>query len=1277
LECFDEKTARQYSLGRLSGRSVVAVEAHLGACRRCLDFVSRATLDSVGSSTSAETIEAGSVPSAVPAAPMPVGRIGHYELIDQLGEGGMGVVYRARDLRTGLCVALKRVRAARPAALGALRREIHALSRLEHPGIVRILEQHVGADRLPFYAMELVEGETLQARMAALSRKVGAARRFADLIPVLRIVERLCGTLAYLHGQGAVHRDLKPRNVLLRADDTPVLVDFGLATHLTELGRDATEVGLRAGTPTYMAPEQLEGGVVDARADLYALGCILYEIFTGRAPVEAKDPEQVLGALAPPPASRFLPDLPPAIGEVLMRLLSHDPHGRPGFAVDVARLLRQHGAAGEGPPPSKPTRLYLYRPALSGRRAELAALGEQVQQCLHGRGGRAFLAGESGIGKTRLAVEVATQAKRLGLRVVMGTGAVLDADRSYEEGAAVAGTLHAFRPLLQLVADHCHQIGKGDVDALVGARAKILAAVQPALLWVPGIDRFPEPPPLSVDAARFRLLEALKETLGAFADRSPMLLVLDDLQWADDLSMAFLDSLDADFFAAHPVLLLCTYRSEEISPARRTRLQALSGQHHALLRLDRAAVTQVVADMLALPEAPAAMSAFLASHSDGNPFFVAEYLRTALEEGWLTRDEQGRWRLADKGDLALARAEDLPTPPSLSALIQRRIDLLGGPARAAVELAAVLGRMFDPDLLKAGAGSEDSAEALDELLARQVLEEAGGGDVRFIHDKLRETTYARLDGTRRRELHLTAARALEAAGVSAGGATDPRAAAVLAHHYEQAGLVEEERRHRRLAGERAFAVGDYHEAIAHLRRSLELCDGAQDPVEVSTLERHLAESYFGAGDMAKSRKHIEALVARLGIPMPRTRGGRLLGVLADLGRFLLRRPGLEYLPAPLPQRRAALIQAARAYERLAHVLFFENETLGVVASSLRGLGAAIRVGPSSELARVYANLSLSLGLVPLHVVAPMFRRWASEMAVEIGDESAAAWADHLDGVYRAGLGQWEAARREFEAGLQFWNKAGDRRRYEESLTLLGMVLFHAGDPSRAAELRRTLESSAADSGSVQSLGWALVGQGEDRLLEGDVPAALSVLERAAALGPEVRTVEDIWCKGLLARAQLAAGQSELARTSADRALALMQDTLPTAFYALEGYAATAAVYLDLLRDVVDQTLRRELRSRARRALRAVRSFARVFPIGRPRAALLVGRWHCLNGRISLGRALWTDGVPTARSLGRRLDEGFLARELALTEPGGCDERALELARGMLVAAGSPTGIPAL
>jgi tetratricopeptide (TPR) repeat protein len=1136
-------------------------------------------------------------------------RVGRFEVHEPLGLGGMGTVFRALDPAAGEWVALKRVRMDDPALIEALRREIHALRRIDHPGVVRVLDEDAGRG-MPWYAMELLEGKMLAEHIAALRASLSPEPRFAEFQPLLAVFRLLCETLAFLHGEGVVHRDLTPRNVIIRPDGTPTLVDFGLATQFPAPGREALDLHRpRAGTPDYLAPEQRVRNVVDARADLYALGCILYQLFTGLLPATTAQPTETtqrrIDRRAPAPEatpplrrpSDVVGDIPRALDEVIMRMLAADPRARVGYATDVARAL---DAASVAPPPPwwrRPVRSYVYRPAMFGRDLPLARLGALVDRGMAGRGGLALVGGESGVGKTRLVLELASIARDRHLAVITGACANVSADGRGPSGAPDA--LHLFQPLVQAILDHCRHGGPDEARDILGKEAVDLVLAFPAVADLLPPERR-RPADIPADESRFRLIAALSAILARFASRTALLLlVFDDLQWADLFSLMILESLATSLLEHHRIVIVGTYRSEELDRARSRMLRAVATESIDLARLRARDMNTMIGDILALGTPPAGLVGLLARESEGNPFFIAEYLRVAVEEGWLSRDELGTWRMASKGSDALSREEQLATPPSLAEVLGRRLAGLGPTASKMCSLAAVAGRELDVDLIRTalGATQDELLDALNVLLARQVLETDGPDRVRFVHDKLREAAYARIDRGSLPGHHRTVALALEAYTVGSRGRFD----AQLAHHWRVAENAAKEAPYRLAAGDQAFRVGAYHEAIQHLERALALLPETTAPAETARIERQVAEALFGVGDMPSSRRRLASAAEHAGLPPPATPAGHVGTIAADIVASIAANLARPLFRPAFRRRSAEMGEAARAYERLAHVLFFENETLGVASSSLRALRAASQLGPSPELARILGNLSISAALIPFHPLARYLGGHARRIAVQIADEPALAWVTQLDGVYRAGLGQWEPAVASLESALADWHRIGHRRRWEECFTLLGMAAYQAGDRERAARLRGELRAAGAASRSPQTIGWALIGLAEDSLARGQPAAAREQLREALDLGPAIRRVEEIWARGLLARAHLGEGEPESARTEAELALTLAAGTVPTAFYTIEGYAGIAEVLLAVLTDPRVPAVAAAGRS-ARLSVRALRRFARVFPIAAPRAA---------------------------------------------------------------------------
>jgi len=259
---------------------------------------------------------------------------GRYQLLGKIGRGGMGTVYRARDTLVGDVVALKMLELEdkqRGDLLERFRREVRLARRISHPHVARTHDLGEHAGHL-FLTMEYVEGEDLQSLLGR-ERALGAARS-------ARIALAVCEGLSAAHAAGVVHRDLKPANVLVERGGRVVLTDFGIARAMA--GEAASRTQGMVGTPMYMSPEQLSGGEVEARSDLYAVGLLLYEMLTGEAPFTGDSPMAVAFARLrqPPPDPAGHPGVPDALAQLVTHCLAREPQERPSGALEVAAALR-------------------------------------------------------------------------------------------------------------------------------------------------------------------------------------------------------------------------------------------------------------------------------------------------------------------------------------------------------------------------------------------------------------------------------------------------------------------------------------------------------------------------------------------------------------------------------------------------------------------------------------------------------------------------------------------------------------------------------------------------------------------------------------------------------------------------------------------------------------------------------------------------------------------------------------------------------------------------
>lgn len=298
-------------------------------------------IDRAISQASAEETEAPGAPGTQPnrrLAPRAPNHLGPYELLGELGRGGMGIVYRARQLSLNRLVALKLIRSGERAdaeELSRFRREAEAAAALEHPAIVPVYE--VGEDQgFVYFSMGLVEGGSLAERVAELPLPAQQAAAY---------VEAIARGVDYAHQQGVIHRDLKPANILLDKQNQPKITDFGLAKRLQD-DNDLTTTGQVLGTPAYMPPEQARGDLsqIGPAGDIYSLGAILYRLLTGRAPFQAASLVDTLHAVIdndPVPPRRLAPELAADLETICLKCLEKQPHKRYPTAGELAADLRR------------------------------------------------------------------------------------------------------------------------------------------------------------------------------------------------------------------------------------------------------------------------------------------------------------------------------------------------------------------------------------------------------------------------------------------------------------------------------------------------------------------------------------------------------------------------------------------------------------------------------------------------------------------------------------------------------------------------------------------------------------------------------------------------------------------------------------------------------------------------------------------------------------------------------------------------------------------------
>jgi serine/threonine protein kinase/tetratricopeptide (TPR) repeat protein len=1186
--------------------------------------------------------------TSLESAAAPV-RIGPYQLLELIGEGGMGLVYRAQHVETGRSVALKTVSRNNAARLLALRLEIDAMRSMSHPGIVRIEDD--GFDGQPWYAMELLRGETLATFNQSLTTEqfspgnawstvtnnldptpqpmVDRAPRQAGPRPVLSppalatiiaLYRSLCGPLSYIHARGLVHRDLKPSNVFIRNSGDAVLMDFGLITYARgALGREVLPVGDRVlGSYPYLAPERIEGGRADARADLYALGCMLYETLCGRPPFTASGRQLLDLHLTARPLrpSELVDGLPPELEQLILVLLAKAPRDRARHAAEVGSSLdalldeATRNAQSEMCSVSIP----LFRSNVHGRSLAVRPLDEVLLRAKGGRGALAFIVGESGTGKTAIASEVMSRAITSGFRVVVGECSPLAGDIA---GPNLTGSpLHPLRPLLQAIADHYQERGGSEHAHALAEEGQLLAAYEPRLASFAdsgvGSDASSgarQDVALPAAAARERVLSALKAVLLAFVAQAPLLLVLDDAQWMDELSLSFLKTLKDQVFASHPLVVLCTCRTEAISSELGELMRADSTTSIELSGLDRSAVASMVSDMLAQSEASSELIEELHGQSKGNPYFVAEALRLLVSEGHLNRVGHG-WSVT----VAQARDALSAASGSLLALSTRRLSTLPEALQQLLSCAALLGRGFDLELLTQVVDRDVTVvrDLLRVALDRHTVEVAHDSGFRFTHDKLREAAYALIPVPQREALHGRAGAALEARL-----RRDPTVDAVLpqiARHYLIAGRTEKALEFLGAAANRAFAQAAYQDAIDLFSEGLKLAaqTGGLPVVTEARWERQIGESLQSRGEFAKSLPHLRRALLLLGQPDPAvSTTARSSSLLREVGRQFAKRVRGRRASA-LPEVRGqsvAKLEAARASDRMQQAYYYLGEVLPMLHACVKTLNLAELSGPSPELTVAYANAHAVAGILPGQKLVPTYRDLALASMQRTPDPVADSYFLMLSGVFLTGIGNFREADAALQRALDIAEQLKFARRVGEIAGALGILSFLQGEYARAERYAAHQRDSSSPH-DHQTRSWAALIQAQSLLARGEVAEARSFALIAQAFESRVGPPERVWLNGLLGQIQWLLGDHAAAAECSARALADMLVTPPVTHHSIEPYRACAEVRLTLINDARRRGENtKSLLKAAQQAVRSMEKLAQMFPVARSRTLYIEGLAH--------------------------------------------------------------------
>lgn len=926
---------------------------------------------------------------------------GRYQLQEKLGEGGMGVVYRAIDRLTNDVVALKQVHFSAnlqihdTLAAGAtdeelrlaLAHEFQIMAGLRHPHIISVLDYGFDREKRPYFTMTFLPQ----------SQNILDATKTYSLDQKIELIQQLLQALAYLHHRDILHRDLKPDNVSV-TDGVLRVLDFGLSASKNVSGK-------LTGTPLYLAPEIFEGEPFSAAADLYAAGVIFYQLCTGRhpfAPLDYKFVDRVLDEAVD------MSGVDERLRPFFIKLLAKTEAER--FTSARSALIALAEACQQPLPPETAVirESYLQAATFIGREAQLATLKKALVQAKTEPGSFWLIGGESGVGKTRLLEEVRIQALVSGWQVFTGQAAAKE------------------RVLYQLWQEIVPRLVLG--TALNDLEASVLQEVAPSVGRLLG-KAVASAPKLDGPENKQRLAFTLTAVLRR--QQQPTLLLLDDLHWAQE-SLALLKQLLKALPQLPGVMVVGSYSYDERSDLPSELPEA------TVLRLDRlseAEIGQLSAAMLGEAANAPHLVSLLRQETEGNTFFIVEVIRALAEEAK---------QLSDIGQMILP--SEVSTS-GMETLLRRRIQRVATGDQPLLQLAAVMGRQLNLPLLATLAPDFEITDWLQRVLEMAVFI-VRDNQWFFSHDKLRQTILNQLTISQRQEAHCQVALAIEAMY-----ADDVYYLPLLLAHWQGAGNEEKELAYLvSVVQHLVWITGDHQQAFGLINRGLALLPPV-DKRRVALLNQ-LASSYWRQGVYEKAElaaEQVLSLAAHVDDQSSLAFSLNTLGLIARVrGDYTASRNYCEQSLA-ICQTIGDAEGTAYALSNLGRAAQFQRAYAAAQAFHQQSLAVSQASGNQRFIAVALGNLGQLAQIQGDYVVARNYYQQSLMVRQAIGEQLGIASSLNRLGNIAQIQGDYETAHAYYQQTLVICQDIDDQLGLAFTCTALGTLFFEQGAYQQAIE----------------------------------------------------------------------------------------------------------------------------------------------------------------------------------------------------------------------------------
>jgi tetratricopeptide (TPR) repeat protein/tRNA A-37 threonylcarbamoyl transferase component Bud32 len=1214
-------------------------------------------------------------------------KFGRYKIIEELGRGGMGIVYRALEPNHQREVALKTIPSADAALLSRFKREFRVLAGVDHPNVVKLFELNSDGETW-FFTMEIIEGidllnyvgfgfspptagmpdRTVDENDPALTIALSPSR--LSLEREQRLVDgfaQLAGAVAALHAQGIVHRDVKPSNVIVTADGRVVLLDFGLVAETDPSGIYQSLHQQVMGTAAYMSPEQAACDPVSPASDWYSVGVMLYQSLTGRLPIAGKVVDILVNKQKqdPPPPREIEPSVSEEWNHLCMDLLCRDPAGRPA-AQDILRRLGKQTHDVSPTKAIEPDEV-----ALVGRETHLALLYEAWRAVRGGQAKCVFVEGRSGTGKSALVDAFVEQATRGGTVVLQG--------RCYEMESV---PFKAIDSLIDSLVVHLGRLPQADAAALMPRDVHALARLFPVIGQLEAIASLPRRQIDISDQQELnrRAIGALRELLARMGDRYPLVVYIDDLQWGDEDSAAMLSNLLQP--PDTPVLLfLGTYRSEDVDTSQflqsfrqiqRQRELPLVSLQVEVTPLEHADAVELALALLRRRDTDAQRSAeSIAREAAGNPFFVSELVK----------------HLQLAGD----RVADSTEPSALVDMIWSRVRRLPAESQRLLAVVALWGKPLPLDhaMQIAEVGQLAVGPLRSGHLIRTVAIETQSV-IETYHDRIRESVSQRQDFATKQQLHIRIAEDFaRQSPLNANEIMDrldqyceDKSAQVddhievspiwyeIAFHFDAAGRSDLAFPYALAAAEKArtqFSLEVAEQQYWIAERGVEgqvdgiwyrVAEGlgdvlmlrgryqpaaqkfaaasllAKDDFTRAQIEGKLGILAFKGGDNKASCEALERSLRLLGRKIP----SRIAGVMVFLVWEVLVQTLHTMLPKLFLARRSLQgaeeeLLAIDLNVHLSRVYFFERGKVPCLWAHLCSVNLAERYPPTLELGYAWAAHAPVMSLIPWFRRGEVYAKKSLEIRKELGDVCGQGQSLHYLGVVLFAGARFDECISACREAVGLLVRTGDYWEVNIARFSIANSLYRKGDLALAVSEARRLYEAADAMGDDKASAFAL--DVWSRASGGQVPNEVTHREMQ-------KERNDVWATALvlLAEAVRRVGQDEL--DEAVKILTQAHDVCRSGGInawvgpILPWLATTYRLQCQKSDDLVPNR-RRLLLDKARRAARQAVSVARTFQTDLPHALREAGLISAMQGSNRRARKYLDESLAVAERQGAKFE----------------------------------------